>query len=58
MAQTGIHYKTKWLNGDNSVNIHAKIMVLVQGTSIFFIEILSGIYVWNCIKVIVFWYVI
>jgi len=45
MAQTGIHYKTKWLNGDNSVNIHAKIMVLVQGTSIFFIEILSGVYV-------------
>ena len=32
MAQTGIHYKTKWLSGDNSVNIHGRIMVLVHGT--------------------------
>jgi len=33
MAQTGIHYKTKWLSGDNSVNIHGRIMVLVHNTS-------------------------
>ena len=30
MAQTGIHYKTKWLSGDNSVNIHGRSMVLVH----------------------------
>ena len=33
MAQTGIHYKTKWLRRDNSVNIHGRSMVLVHGTS-------------------------
>jgi len=32
MAQTGIHYKTKWLSADNSVNIQGWIMVLVHGT--------------------------
>jgi len=34
MAQIAIHYKTKWLSGDNSVsvNIHGRIMVLVHGT--------------------------
>jgi len=32
VAQTGIHYKTQWLSGDNSVNIQGRIMVLVHGT--------------------------
>ena len=31
MAKTGIHYENnKWLWGDNSVNIHGKIMVLMH----------------------------
>ena len=27
MVQTGIHYKTKWLSGDNSIHIRGRIMV-------------------------------
>ena len=33
IAQTGIHYKTKWLSGDYSVNIHCRIMGFVHSTS-------------------------
>ena len=32
MARTSNHYKTKWLSGDNSVNIKNRIMVLVHDT--------------------------